>query len=325
MQDLETILSGYPTVPISLLPTPLHKVSNVSEDLSAELYCKRDDLTGFAFGGNKTRKLDFLIAEALDRGYDALIAVGSFQSNFCRMAAGAGVAYGIEPHLVLGGEEKEKPTGNLLVDHILGAKIHPINTMDWNEWEAYSKNLEDELTAKGRKVYCLPVGGSVPIGILGYIRGFYEIMEDCSRQNIEPDSIFCADGSLGTHAGLLLGKSLFGWNGRIIGISVAQKKQDAVDILKRIIGETADMLRVDPCSDDDIIIDDNYIGEAYGSRTEAASKAITMFAQRDGIFLDEVYTGKAASGMIDYIKKGETDPDRPVLFLHTGGNIELFE
>ena len=322
-EEVRDILSRFPRTNISVLPTPLHRLENVSNALNANVYCKRDDLTGFAFGGNKTRKLDFLIAEALENGCDTLITMGSLQSNFCRMAAGAAVSRGMEAHLVLGGKEPDRITGNLLVDHLLGANIHIVNTMNWNKWKEAAAEIERQLVARGKKVYFLPVGGSVPVGVLGYIAGFLEIMEDCRRLGLEIDKIFLADGSLGTHAGLLVGSSLCEWGGEIVGISVAKKREAAVAGLQSLCRDTLEHLGLD-VELGPAIVDDSYIGKGYGSHTEAGGEAIRLFSRLDGVFLDDVYTGKAAAGLIGHIRGGRVARDTNVLFLHTGGNVELF-
>ncbi len=322
-QEVRALLSRFPRTDISVLPTALHRLDNLSRDLGANVYCKRDDLTGFAFGGNKTRKLDYLIAEALEAGYDTLLAMGALQSNFCRMAAAAAVTRGMEAHLVLGGAKPERFTGNLLVDKLVGANIHTVDTMDWGKWAEHAEEVKEQLESQGRKVYLLPVGGSVPTGALGYIAGFAEILDDCQRTGLEFGRIFLADGSLGTHAGLLIGASLCGWPGEIVGISVAKRSAEAQAELEQLCRETLDFLG-EKVELGPLVVDDGYIGECYGRPTEGGREAIDIFCRREGVFLDEVYSGKAAAGMIAYIRDGRVKPDENALFLHTGGNIELF-
>jgi D-cysteine desulfhydrase family pyridoxal phosphate-dependent enzyme len=322
-EEIRELLSKFPRTSISVTPTALHRLENLSRSLKANVFCKRDDLTGFAFGGNKTRKLDFLIAEALEAGYDTLVTTGALQSNFCRMAAGAAITRGMEAHLVLGGKKPEKATGNLLVDEILGAQIHTVDNMDWAKWMQRVEELAGELKAQGKKVYVLPVGGSVPTGVLGYVAGFAEIMDDCQRTGLEFSRIFLADGSLSTHAGLLLGASLSEWKGQIVGISVAKPAAEARAGVENLCRQTLELLKVES-ELGPVIVDDEYIGECYGSPTEAGKEAIQLFSRGDGVFLDEVYSGKAAAGMINYIRDGRVSPEENVLFLHTGGNIELF-
>ncbi len=308
----------------SLLPTPIHKLNNLSRLLNINLYCKRDDMTGFAFGGNKTRKLDYLIADALEKGFDTIIAVGANQSNFCRMASAAGVVTGLEVHLVLGGEEPKKPTGNLLLMHLTGSTIHHIDSETWDDWVSESKNLKKKLEDSGKKVYLLPVGGSTPIGALGYVKAFKEIVEFEGTNKIDFNYIFHSTSSAGTQAGLVIGKIISDWPGKVIGIAAAMDKK----ILEKEIFElslaTGELLDI-KVNKDDVIVDDRYIGEKYAARTKGCEEAIELFFKNEGILLDYVYTGKAASGVIDYARTGKFNNADNILFIHTGGNIELFE
>jgi L-cysteate sulfo-lyase len=317
-------LGAFPRLHNSLLPTPVHRLDCFSDEYGVNVYCKRDDLTGFGFGGNKTRKLDFLLAEALARECDTLIAIGANQSNFCRMAAAYGVACGLDVHLVLGGKKPAHPTGNLRLDHLLGATCHHVDLSDWDAWAEAAEELEAELTSRGKKVYRTPVGGSTPRGALGYVDAFAEIIADQSRLGAEFDAILHASSSAGTQAGLVVGRAIANWPGRIIGVSVAKPKaaqeKDVLDLAQATAAEID--TEVDPAS---IIVDDNYVGEGYAVRTRGCEEAVALFARRLGIFLDYVYTGKAAAGLIDYLRKGRFDKGANVLFIHTGGNIELFE
>lgn len=322
-EDVAGLLARFPRAAISVLPTPLQRLEQVSGSLRANVFCKRDDLTGFAFGGNKTRKLDFLIAEALADGYDTLITMGALQSNFCRMAAGAAVTRGLEVHLVLGGRLPERFTGNLLVDRMFGANIHAIDSMSWDDWAEHADGIARALRAGGRKVYFLPVGGSVPLGALGYVDGFLEIMRDSRRLGVEFSRIYLADGSLGTHAGLLVGAALCGWRGEVVGISVAQPADEARAALEDLCRRTLALLDLQaPLGP--LIVDDGFIGECYGAPTAGAREAIELFCRREGIFLDDVYSGKAAAGLIAHLRAGRAASDENLLFLHTGGNIEIF-
>ena len=204
------------------MPTPVERLGFLSDEYGVEVYCKRDDLTGFGLGGNKTRKLDFLVAEALERSCDTLIAIGANQSNFCRMAAAYGVANGMEVHLVLGGAEPENPTGNLRVDHLLGVTCHHVDSPDWDRWAREAERVENELATQGKRVYRMPVGGSTARGALGYVEAFAEILADQERLGVTFDAIIHASSSAGTQAGLVVGQALTGWGGRVIGVSVAK-------------------------------------------------------------------------------------------------------
>lgn len=312
-----------PKLSMSVLPTPIHRLENISRGLFTNVYCKRDDMTGFAFGGNKTRKLDYLLADALKNGADTLIGVGSNQSNFCRMTAGAGSVNDLDVQLVLGGIEPEKPTGNLLMDHLFGANVHHIDSEDWDEWEGKGKEMEEELKSEGRNVYWMPIGGSSPVGALGYVDAFFEIMDDKRKLNVKFDYIVHASGSAGTQAGLLVGRQIFGWEGIIIGMGVAKDKKQLTGEVYELANEVGKQFDVS-IKRDDIVVDDSYIGEKYGALTEKCAEAVSIFAMKEGILLDYVYTGKAAAGLIDYAKRGIFTDKVNVLFIHTGGNIQLF-
>ena len=324
VSTIQKKIKPFPRLHHSLLPTPVHRLDCLSDEYGTNVYCKRDDLTGFGFGGNKTRKLDFLLAEARELDCDTLIAIGANQSNFCRMAAAYGVAEGMEVQLVLGGEEPANPTGNLRLDHLLGVACHHVDSTDWDRWAEQAELLETELASQGRTVYRMPVGGSTPRGALGYVDAFAEIIADQSRLGVEFDAIIHASSSAGTEAGLVVGKAMADWRGSIIGISVAKPQAEQHKDVLDLARATAEELnaQVDPAS---IIVDDSYVGEGYAIRTPGCEEAVALFAQRLGIFLDYVYTGKAAAGLIDYLRTDRFDNNANVLFIHTGGNIELFE
>lgn len=320
----KSIFDRIPKLRFSVLPTPLQKLENISRLYRRTIYCKRDDLTGFAFGGNKTRKLDFLIADAKNIGATTIIAVGAVQSNFCRMAAAAGKNAGLGVILLLGGRPSGKPTGNLLLDYIFGADISFIDSLEWDVWEREAKFLANQLGENGKKAYVLPVGGSTEIGALGYVQAFLEIMEQSRSTGINLDAIVHATSSAGTQAGLIVGKTLTGWKGKIIGMGVAKDKPTLTGDVYKLACATAAPFKV-KVNLEDVIVDDSYRGAAYAARTEECAEAIALFAQHEGILLDNVYTGKAAAGLIDYAKRELFHPDENICFVHTGGTIELFE
>jgi len=324
MTSISTLLEQMPREKISILPTPLHRLDRLSALLQRNIYIKRDDLTGFTFGGNKTRKFDFLIADALIKGCDTIIGIGANQSNFCRIMAGVGTRYNLAVHLVLSGKKPEKPTGNLLVDHMLGATVHHVDTSDSAVRMAAAESVRDELIRQGRKVFFLPPGGSVPIGSLGYAAGWEELMQDLERQQLPADKIFLASSSAGTQAGLVLGQSISSWPGQIIGISVDTPKEQLIEDVYRLARDAGKLIGA-PARRELVHVDVSYIGAGYGRKTTGGDEAVKLFSRLEGIFLDYVYTGKAAAGMIDYCRSGKIAPDETVVFLHTGGNIELFE
>jgi D-cysteine desulfhydrase family pyridoxal phosphate-dependent enzyme len=324
MFKIQEKLKPFPRLHNSLLPTPVHRLDYLSDKYNVNVHCKRDDLTGYGFGGNKTRKLDFLLPDALSQDCDSLIAIGANQSNFCRMAAAYGVASNLEVHLVLGGKEPQKPTGNLRLDHLLDVTCHHVDSSDWDSWAHEAERLEDELTTQGKKVYRMPVGGSTPRGAFGYVDAFSEILTDQSRLGVEFDTIIHASSSAGTQAGLIVGKAVSKWSGSIIGISVAKPKAALEKDVLHLAQTTAAEINTTVETSSVVVVDD-YIGEGYGIRTPGCEKAVALFAQRLGIFLDYVYTGKAADALIDYLREGHFEKDANVLFIHTGENLELFE
>jgi D-cysteine desulfhydrase len=319
---LQKRLKEFPRVSLALTPTPCHPLPHISKRYGVEVYCKRDDLTGFGFGGNKSRKLEFLVAEAIHHRCDTLVTCGGIQSNFCRQTAAAGAAHGMEVHLVLGGERPEKVTGNVLLDDLLGARMHYLGSPDWEEWEREADRLTQDLETRGKKVFRMPVGGSVPVGVAGYTSVFLEVLEDQERLDASFDHIFHASGSGGTQAGLVTGKNLTDWPGRITGISVAMERAPLEQKVFELASETAVMLG-GRARRDSVVVDDRHIGPAYAVKTPQAEKAIEIFARQEGIFLDHVYTGKAAGALLDYLGQGLLSGQR-VLFLHTGGVPELF-
>jgi D-cysteine desulfhydrase family pyridoxal phosphate-dependent enzyme len=321
---MNNILSIFPKLEYSLLPTRIHKLENLSKHMSANIYCKRDDMTGFAFGGNKTRKLDYLIADAVNNKFDTIIATGANQSNFCRIASAYGAASGLKVYLVLGGEKPEIPTGNLKLDYLFGADIIHVKSEDWDDWENEAGKLESELTGKGRKVYRMPIGGSTPVGALGYVEAVKEITDYSEKTGINFSNVFFATGSAGTQSGLIAGKEIFGLNSEITGIAITKNSRQISAEVSALTDKVYSILNARK-ADYTITVDDNYIGEKYGAVTEGADEAVNVFARMEGILLDYVYSGKAASGMLDYIRKKKISTNENILFIHTGGNIQLFK
>jgi L-cysteate sulfo-lyase len=315
-------LDAFQKVPMSLLPTPCHRFNAISEMYGVEVFCKRDDLTGFGFGGNKTRKLDLLLAEVLDHECDTIVTSGGIQSNFCRITAAAGIYRGLSVHLVLGGQPPERLTGNLVLDEILGAITHFVEASGFDELEEESRRVARELESQGRKVFRIPIGGSVPMGALAYTMAFAEILDDQERLGVTFDHIIHASESGGTQAGLITGKLATGWQGKITGISAGTDRETLEKKVAVLANETAHLLQ-GHAEREAVFVDDAYIGEGYAIPTPAGEEAIKLFAEKEGIFLDHVYTGKAASGLLDWLENGRLKGEK-VLFLHTGGTPELF-
>ena len=300
-----------------------------SIDARTDLYVKRDDLTGIALGGNKTRKLDFVFPKLIKDGVDAIVAIGGAQSNFCRVLCAYGARYGISIDLVLGGTEPKKPyKGNLLLDDLFGVNAHFIDTDDFEVLEKASNDYTKKLQDQGKKVFTMPLGGSYGLSTLGYIQSFLEIMEFFERDENKPlDYIFHASGSGGTQAGLILGKLIHGWQGDIIGFSVAYLKDEFFQKILDLCLDANALFNLGLSEDQiksAIIIDDNYLGKDYAVPTEAGSKMQALFAQESGLILDSTYTAKAASGLMDYLSSNKINLDSKILFVHTGGAPGLF-
>ena len=323
METIDALLANTERQRRALLPTPVHELPALSQRSGCRVFCKRDDLTGFGFGGNKARKLDFLIADALRSGSDTLLAVGANQSNFCRIVSAYGSANGMDTHLVLGGQEPAIPTGNLLLDRMLGAQCHHVDSADWDVWERQAAALEADLKAQGKAVYRMPIGGSTAVGALGYVAAMSEILDDEQRLGFPFDAIVFASSSAGTQAGLVVGKTLANWPGEIAGVSVAKDSEKLRQEVFELAQATAARLGC-VVKEQDVQADDSYLGDGYAHTTAACQDAVRYFARTSGLFLDYVYTGKAAAALLDWLDTNRFAPGSAILFLHTGGNVELF-
>ncbi len=323
MNAIQAALAGFDRQRHALLPTPVHEVMALSQMSECRVFCKRDDLTGTGFGGNKARKLDFLIADALRSGCDTLLAVGATQSNFCRMAAAYGSMNGMDVHLVLGGKKPRIPTGNLRLDHMLGACCRHIDSDDAEDLENEAAALEASLKRKGRIVYRMPAGGSTAIGALGYVEAMSEILDDEKRLGLHFSTVVFATASAGTQAGLVAGKALGGWAGRVLGICVSRDSRQQEERVFELARKAAALLGT-AVEKRMVYTDDSFLGEGYAKPTPECENALHFFARKCGLFLDRVYTGKAAAGLMKYLSEGRFEPGSAVLFIHTGGNIELF-
>jgi D-cysteine desulfhydrase len=309
-----------PRVPIAHLPTPIEELTRLSAHLGGStIWVKRDDQTGLAFGGNKTRKLEFLVAEALEQGAKTLITGGALQSNHCRQTAAAAAKFGLECILVLNGEMPDKPTANLLLDQMFGAEIVTIADRAYRDQTlkaTYEKALAEE-----RKPYLVTYGGSSPTGALGYAFAMREMME----QSIHPDWIVFGTSSGGTHAGLVLGQRVFGFRGKVLGISIDEPEAWLKTRVSELASEGSEKLgeriRFMP---DDVLANEEYCKAGYGVLTDAEREAVKLFARHEGLLLDPVYTGRASAGMIDLIRQGFFRKDETILFWHTGGQPALF-
>jgi L-cysteate sulfo-lyase len=309
-----------PRLHFAHLPTAIETLLHLSDALDGpRLLIKRDDQTGLAFGGNKTRKLEFLIAEARDQGAKTLISGGALQSNHCRQTAAAAARFGFKCVLVLTGDEPEQPSANLFLDKLFGAEI--VYVAERKDRDRVLQETFDRAAKEGLKPYLVPYGGSNATGALGYAFAMKELME----QNRQADWIVFATSSGGTHAGLLLGQRVFGYKGKVLGISVDESEEWLKDQVSELASLTSEKLgaRIE-FTPADVLADADYCSAGYGVLTDLEREAITLFAKQEGVLLDPVYTGRAAAGMIDLIRKGFFKKDESVLFLHTGGQPALF-
>ena len=302
------------------LPTPVEALPRLSEALGGpHLLIKRDDQTGLAFGGNKTRKLEFLIAEARDQGAKTLVSGGALQSNHCRQTAAAAARFGFRCILVLTGEKAKQPSANLLLDKLFGAEI--VHVAERKDRDRILQETFNQAAEKRMRPYLVPYGGSSPTGAVGYAFAMKELME----QNLQADWIVFATSSGGTQAGLLLGQCVFKYKGKVLGISVDEPEGWLKEHVSELASLTSEKLgeRIE-FTPDEVLANANYCSAGYGVLTEQEREAIRLFATCEGVLLDPVYTGRAAAGMIDLIRKGFFKKDETVLFLHTGGQPALF-
>ncbi len=326
---LASRLKRFAREPLAHLPTPLRPMPRLSKALGGPpIWIKRDDCTGLATGGNKARKLEFLVGEAREQGADGIVTFGAVQSNHARQTAAAAAAAGLECHLILVAnvdyrEPAWEVSGNRLLDELLGAEVRVVE----NE-AAAAKELGELLgraESDGRKFYVVPVGGSSAVGALGYVSCALELIAQAESQQIAARTVVNATSSLGTQAGLLVGfhASESDMVVRSVNVSAPDEQEQGAD-LRRLCDATAELLDVPSPPDDRLHIEPGFRGDSYGVPTEAMHEAIETVARLEGILLDPVYTGKAMAWLMDAIRNGKWDDEDAVVFLHTGGSPGLF-
>ncbi|KGO34475.1 cysteine desulfhydrase [Desulfobulbus sp. Tol-SR] len=311
---------------LGFLPTPVVPLPALSKHLGGPaILMKRDDQTGLALGGNKTRKLEFLLGDAIAKGADVVVTGGAAQSNHCRQTAAAAAVCGLGCHLALGGEEPAALNGNLLLGRLLGATIH------WSGARRKGEDIPaicDRLRASGRKPYIIPYGGSNAIGAAGFVEAMRELTLQLGPEADRVSHIVFASSSGGTHAGLMVGKVPGGLGTRLVGINIDKEESGEMTLGEHILdlaGATATLLGLDHTfAGADLILRDDYVGAGYGVIGDREREAISLTARLEGILLDPVYTGRAMGGLIDLIRNGEIGPRDTVLFWHTGGSPALF-
>lgn len=323
-------LTGRPRLRLATLPTVLEPGPALPG--GGRLWVKRDDLTGLGIGGNKARKLEFLCAEAVESGANALVTVGAGQSNHCRMTAAAGAVLGIETHVVLAGHRPDRLQGNQLLTERFGAYQHftGAGPAEWGVLEIERERLTDELKSQGLRPFSMPIGGSTAVGALGYIAGFAELMTDIEARGLDAAAIVFTSSSGGTHAGLVAGRAWYRAAHpdrscpEVIAIGVAKGVNAGLPSVAELAAEALTLAALPGrVNDDDVINDPRWIGADYAEPTDAARRAATWAAHTGAWVLDDVYTAKGLSGLLGLDAEGRF-AGRDVIFIHTGGHPEVF-
>ncbi len=332
MQDLALAraLERLPRRCLGAYPTPLDYLENISRELGRRVFVKRDDTLGPVAGGNKTRKLEYLLAEALEQGAKKVVTVGGAQSNHARLTAAAARICGLEPHLLLFGKKPKKVSGNLLLDRLVGAEVYfippgPIAS-DGCTFEELDAYVREEAFARVGDHYHVPLGGSNGLGSVGYVRAALEIEEQAHAAGVADAWIVVATGSGGTLAGLLAGLHAIGSSLRLVGIDVAKIWTNYPELVARLANEALELIGLseDVGPGDVSLIENTYVGQGYAVPTSEGTAAIESLARSDGVLLDPTYTGKAFAGLLDLHATGHFGEGDPVIFWHTGGLPGLF-
>ena len=314
-------------VPLGFLPTPIERLDRLGAELGIDLSIKRDDFTGFGGGGNKVRKLEYLMADALEQGAKVLITTGGHQSNHARMTAAAARKFGMKPVLVLRGNRPQSYQGNLLLDHLLGAEI------DFLDPDAYFTEIDprmqfhaDQALARGERPYIIPLGGASALGAMGYVAAIREMAaQHAAGDRPAPHVIVAPVGTGGTLAGLVIGCAMFSPRTEVVGVAVTGSAVPFSERIATMANAGAELLGLDRrWSPDEIRIENDYIGPGYAIPSEAGNAAIGKVARLEGVLLDPIYTGKAFAGLMDCVRRGVIPRESTVLFVHCGGSPALF-
>lgn len=323
------LLSRFPRISLAHLPTPLEFLPRLTKHLGGpNIWVKRDDCTGLGTGGNKTRKLEFLMADARDRGADTVITQGAVQSNHARQTAAAACRLGLHCELVFekrisGASDAYLQSGNVLLDRLFGANIREV--AKGANMDAELEKVADEVRKKSRNPYVIPGGGSNPVGALGYVDCAQELVEQANRQGLVIDCIVHATGSAGTQAGLVVGLKANNCRIPLLGIGVSAGREAQEDKVFRLAEQTAEHAGVPGIIErSDVVCNSDYVGDGYGIPTEAMNSALLLLARLEGLLFDPVYSGKALAGMIDLVGKGYFAGTQNIVLIHTGGAAGLF-
>jgi L-cysteate sulfo-lyase len=322
-------LARFPRLSFAHLPTPLEPMDNLTSDFGGpRLWIKRDDCTGLAGGGNKTRKLEFLIADAIRQGADTVITQGATQSNHVRQTVAIATKLGLASHVILedrtGSRNSEyQHNGNVFLDRLLGAEISRV--AGGTDMDGAMEELAGQLRSEGRRPYIIPGGGSNAIGALGYVNAALELVAQANDRGLRIDRLVHATGSAGTQAGLVAGLAAMNTAIPVLGIGVRAPKDIQEGKVFRLAEETAELIGAPAAvRREQVMANCDYVGEGYGISTGGSIAAIEVFARREAILLDPVYSGKGAAGLIDLLQRGEFAADENIVFLHTGGSQALF-
>lgn len=322
------LLAKFPRVPLAHLPTPLEHLPRLSKHLGGpDIYVKRDDCTGLASGGNKTRKLEYSMADAASVGADTIVTVGAVQSNHVRQTAAAACKLGLKcevllEHRVVDPSEPYATSGNVLLDKIFGANLreYPGGT----DFDKAMAEVADEVTANGGKPYIIPGGASNKVGALGYVNCAIELLEQINAWGLDIGHIVTATGSAGTQGGLIVGLKALQSDIPLLGIGVNAPREVQEEKVYQLACETAEYIGKPGCvAREDVVANCDYVGAGYGVPTESMNEAVLMLARYEGLLFDPVYSGKALAGMIDQIRNGSLSSGN-IVFLHTGGSAALF-
>lgn len=310
-----------PKLSLAQTPTPLQRLSRISDELGVNIWIKRDDLTGSVLSGNKVRKLEYSLAEAKRQGCNHIITCGGLQSNHCRATALLGAQLGLSVTLILRGKPDTVADGNLLLDHLAGAEIKTFEAREYtHNLSAILKREAAAIDARGDSAFVIPTGASDGFGVWGYVSAAVELQEDFSRHRIAPSHVIVATGSGGTQAGLTLGAHWLGWNTQVVGMAVCDDVEYFNHKVQSDISDCATRYGFDiDLSQLNINVNDRYIGPGYALADQEVFDTIAWLASKEGVVLDPVYTGKAFLGLVSEIKAGNLSGARDVVFVHTGG------
>lgn len=323
---ISAALEALPRRAFAHLPTPLQPAPSLAKVLGLRrpLWVKRDDLTGPGLGGNKVRKLEYLLADAADQAADCVVTVGAGQSNHARLTAILGAVAGLDVHLVLGGGSPVTWEGNLLLDRLAGSTVHVVESEDWERLAESRHEVAEDLRRDGRRPYEVPMGGSTAVGALGYVGAYLELLDELDAAQVEAGWVVHASSTGGTQAGLLAGRTIAGRGPRIFGVDVAKGGPPLRDTVLRIARETLERVGSGAEVDPRDVITSDFTGDAYGAVTDEAALALVKGLRAEGLLFDPVYSAKALAALAPLESGGALEGDDAMVFLHTGGQPALF-